>query len=445
MNKNMFAEKGFTHVMGPSPAIVPAEGDTWDGWILESCDIFKDEDTYYWYYHGRGDKEHYPKGYRVGVATAPTPLGPWTRFEGNPILDYGADGEWDDSSVDCVCVMKEGAYGLRPEKETYYMWYSAGGSGRRGRHIGLAIAESPLGPWEKYEGNPVIEDFGYLGSVAKANGVFYMYTQYPVEVTDQGPYCVATATLPQGPWRKYPGNPVVVPGDWGAWDDGGYSEAGVRYNDGVFHLFYGGTKTLKLESIGYAYSFDGFNFIKYSGNPVVTLQSVPDASGFAEVKTLIEPPFVYLYHTLRYFARNRDEDDRWIVEDLATQVLSTSPTFRLAMPIVNIAALAGGATSTLAQCNPVGMQNADSCALTVECVFGGKASDGLRLHVRSSYDGQSWDSRDTKTVEIKADAGREVRETVELAPKCRFFKVLCENLDSSSDVSALKVTATLGR
>jgi len=39
---------------------------------------------------------------------------------------------------------------------------------------------------------------------------------------------------------------AIVPAEKDAWDDGGYSEAGVRYNDGVFHWFYGGTKTLKL-------------------------------------------------------------------------------------------------------------------------------------------------------------------------------------------------------
>jgi len=93
MQKNVFAEKGFIHVMGPSPAIVPGEKDAWDGWILECCDIFKDEFTYYWYYHARGDKKLYPKGYHVGVATAPTPLGPWTKHKGNPILDYGPPGK----------------------------------------------------------------------------------------------------------------------------------------------------------------------------------------------------------------------------------------------------------------------------------------------------------------------------------------------------------------
>ena len=54
---------------------------------------------------------------------------------------------------------------------------------------------------------------------------------------------MATAERPEGPWTKFEGNPILTPGDWGAWDDGGYSEARVRYHEGVFHWFYGGTKT----------------------------------------------------------------------------------------------------------------------------------------------------------------------------------------------------------
>ncbi|MQY62917.1 MAG: family 43 glycosylhydrolase [Calditrichaeota bacterium] len=90
-----------------------------------------------------------------GVATAPTPLGPWTRHNQNPILDYGPDGSWDDNSVDCVSVMKEGAFDLKAGTEKYYLWYS-GRNTDGSRHIGLATASSPLGPWQKYEGNPIL-------------------------------------------------------------------------------------------------------------------------------------------------------------------------------------------------------------------------------------------------------------------------------------------------
>ena len=459
MTKNVLAENGFLHVMGPSPAVVPSGGDAWDGWLIESCDIFKDDDTYYWYYHGLGDEAHHSKGYRVGVATSPTPLGPWTRYAGNPILDYGPPGAWDDGSVDCVCVMKEGSFDTltsretvayqgkfhRPEEPTYYMWYSGGKMDTPGSSIGLATANSPVGPWTKFDGNPVLEDFGYLGSVVKVDGVFYMYTEYPVGATDQGPLCVATSARPEGPWEKYHDNPIVSPGDWGAWDDGGYSEAGVRYNDGVFHLFYGGTKTWKLESIGYAYSFDGFDFTKYPGNPVITLQSVPDASGFAEVKTLIEPPYIYLYHTLRYFTRNRDKNGRWLGEDLGVQVLSTSQSFRVPVPVIRVDLLAAGDTTSKDDCAPIGMQNIGSCALTVACEFESRAKMGLRLYLRSSFDGLSWDTRDIDTIDIEPNAGERVQETVDMAPNCRYFKVFCENLDGTAAISGLHVSVTLCR
>jgi hypothetical protein len=442
--RNVLADRGFVHILGPSPAIVPGEPQAWDGWILESCDIFKDEFTYYWYYHARGDPQLYPNGYRVGVATAPTPLGPWTRYEGNPILDYGGPDSWDARSVDCVCVMKEGAYDLPEQKSRYYMWYSA--AGPTGRHIGLATASSPLGPWQKYEGNPVIRDFGYLCSVVKVNGKFHMYAQYPVAVTDQGPFCVATADRPEGPWTKYEGNPIVRPGDWGAWDDGGYSEAGVRYDDGVFHWFYGGTKTQKLESIGYAYSFDGFHFVKYSGNPIIPLQRVPDASGFAEVKHLIEPPFVYLYHTLRYASRQwrqREQRREWATEHLGIQVLSLGPTFRIPIPLLQFGQLPAGETSRLEQCCPISLENASGCALTVEGCFAPQARAGLTLRVRSSCDGIMYDTRDLCAFEVQAEPGERVCQTVELAAKARFLKVLCENRDEACSITEVRLTATV--
>ena len=78
MQRNVFAEKGFIQILGPNPAIVPGSEKSWDGDVLEACDIFKDGHTYYWYYHAIGkDKKRWPKAYRIGVATAPTPLGPW--------------------------------------------------------------------------------------------------------------------------------------------------------------------------------------------------------------------------------------------------------------------------------------------------------------------------------------------------------------------------------
>ena len=370
---------------------------------------------------------------------APTPLGPWKIYEKNPMLDYGSPGSWDEDSVDCVSIMKEGAYDI--DKNRYYMWYSGGGAS--GRHIGLATAPHPLGPWKRHEGNPILEDFGYLGGVVKVKGKFYMYNQYPMGAADQGPYCLATAEDPTGPWKKYKGNPVLTPGDWGAWDDGGFSEARVRYHEGVFHCFYGGTKTPKLESIGYAYSFDGYNFTKYSGNPIISLNRVPDAAGFAEVHSLIEPPFVYLYHTLRYISKN--PQDKWETEDLGIQVLSIDPNFRLSMSVLDIPSLEPNTNSELESSIPISFENASSFALSIECKYHPNAKAGLRIHVKSSYDGINYDTIDLYRFDIDFVPGESIRKTIERNPKVKFVKVTAENLDESYKIISLRVTATLGR
>jgi hypothetical protein len=472
---NIFAERPLIHVLGPSPALSPnLDPSAVDSRMLESCDIFKDLDTYYWYYHARSqDQERWPNGYRVCVATSPNILGPWKRYENNPILDHGKEGEWDSGSVDCVVLLKEGAYDMEANTEKYYLFYAAGGP--TGRHIGMATADNPLGPWKKYENNPIVKDFGYLGAVIRREGKFYMFVQHPVEVTDQGPYKIATADKPEGPWTKYDGNPVMTPGDWGAWDDGGYSEASPRFHEGVYHLIYGGTKTLKLESLGYAYSFDGINWQKYSANPVVPLGRVPDGSGFAEVHCFVEGSYIYVFHTLRYFTgdgtsrglssfNNLKEEDlgkeamtehllyhnknlysgSWVTEDLAIQVLTVDPKFKVAFPILHDITLGPGKSSRLAECLPIGMEAATTLSIATECAYNQNAKAGLRLHVRTSNDGVHFDTVDLTKIDIDLQAGSTTKKTIDLKPHAKFVKVIVENLDKSSSVNSVNVTATVG-
>ncbi len=474
--RNVFAERPLVHILGPSPALSPnPDFSAVDSKMLESGDIFKDQDTYYWYYHARSqDQERWPKGYRICVATSPNILGPWLRYDKNPILDQGKEGEWDSWSVDCVVMLKEGAYDIEQNTETYYMFYAAGGP--TGRHVGMATADNPLGPWLKYENNPILEDFGYLGAVIRREGKFYMFAQYPVDArTDQGPYRIATADKPEGPWTKYEGNPVITPGDWGAWDDGGYSEAAPRYHEGVYHLVYGGTKSYKLESLGYAYSFDGINWQKYSANPVVPLGRVPDGSGFAEVHCYVEGAYIYVFHTLRYFtgegtARglssykpiteqdygkeamtehilyyNKDlYSGKWVTEDLAIQVLTIDPKFKLAMPVLHNVSLNPGQSTRLEECLPIGLEAATTLSIATECKYAADAKAGLLVHVRTSNDGVHFDTVDQYVFEIDFQPGKPTRKTVDISSNARFVKVMVENLDKSNSVESLNVTATIG-
>jgi hypothetical protein len=397
--------------------------------MIEAADAIKDHDTYYLYYHG------FSKRYQVGVATASHPLGPWKKHDKNPVLRVGPEDSWDQVHVACAFVLKE-------KTDKYYMWYS--GYGRAGKWgIGLATASSPLGPWKKHQDNPIMEHFGYVGGVVRYEGKYYLYTAHPIGSTgnDYSPMSLAIAETPEGPYEQYEGNPVLEPDPWGSWDDGGFSEAEVYYHDGIFHMFYGAaklhpTRILSRESIGYAYSLDGRHFTKYPKNPVATREMIPDGGAFAEVHALAEGPFIYLFHTLRYNSRHG-------AEDLGVQVLATQRPFKLRMPILVNSSIEPGKTTPLNECRPLCLDNISSLMITAECKYSGKSSMPLRIHVRASYDGLQYDTVDMQVIELPSRPGTTVRQTAEVTAKVKYLKVRVENPDASESVSDVIITATL--
>ncbi len=437
--KELVENGTFIQIPGPNPIITPGPDGAWDDGVTEASDAFKDVDTYYFYYHATGAG----KGYRLGVASSTHPLGPFKKHGDKPVLDLGPAGSWDDKYVACAMVLKDGG-------EKYYMWYSGYGNQRQHQKwsIGLATAAHPLGPWKKYEGNPILEDFGYVGGVLKVKGKYHLYSAHPISFTgykgDYSPLALAVAETPEGPYAKYKGNPLMEKGDFGDWDDGGISEAEVLYHGGVFHMFYGGTQLYgpRLESIGYAYSLDGYNFIKYLRNPVAVRQANPNAAAFAEVHAIIEPPFIYLYHTLRYEKGNNKSFPSF--EDLGVQVLVTQRPFSLDMPVLNLERLGPNKSTTLADSPPVCLGNATDVTLTAECAYTKKARRPIRVHIRASYDGVNYDTADLTSFYNDFKPGETARRTSELDTRVRFIKVIVENLDESEGVSDVRVMATLG-
>jgi hypothetical protein len=75
-----------------------------------------------------------------------------------------------------------------------------------------------------------------------------------------------------GEWTRYAGNPVLVEGPSGSWDDHGATFASVIYDSLAmeFRMYYHGFSYTGVHQIGLATSPDGMNWTKYPGNPIMT-------------------------------------------------------------------------------------------------------------------------------------------------------------------------------
>ena len=431
----------FVHIARPNPVMTPLEG-AWDSWILETSDAFKEGDTYYLYYHAAGEVS-----YQLGVATAKHPLGPFERFGDAPVLTLGPEGSWDDSMVACAMILKEA-------EGRWLMWYSGYGSGEETSlwSVGLATAPGPTGPWTKHEGNPIVRDFGYVGGVVKVDGEYRLYVAHPIGSTgpDYSPMSLATATSPEGPWKKHAENPVLREGAEGEWDHGGFSEAEVLYADGLHHMFYGGATLMEprirtRESVGYAFSADGVHFTRSPFNPVADLDDVPNASAFAEVHAIHEPPFVFLYHTLRYEKawREGDEDRMPMVEDVGVQALVMERPFKLEVPLLAVDKLRGMCPTSLTDCDVICLEGCDSLDIHLSGTYSKRASAGLRVALRTSQDGLHFDAADDQAWNLPGVPTEALDLTVTAALSAPFMKVVVTNLEGAA-IEGLRVTATLG-
>ena len=121
------------------------------GWrAVTTADILKWKEKYYLYYQGfmeapgmRGDD------CPVAVSYADSPDGPWTPYN-KVVVANGKKDEWDQYSI----------HDPHPfvYKDKIYLYYKSDfdGDPTLVRMSGLAIADNPLGPFEKHPLNPVI-------------------------------------------------------------------------------------------------------------------------------------------------------------------------------------------------------------------------------------------------------------------------------------------------
>lgn len=140
---------------------LPARGvQYWDGSCTHNPTILKIDGRYFLYYmgnRGNGVVERplnwdHRNQQRIGVAVAESPNGPWQRQD-EPVLDVSSDA----SARDALCVSNP-AVAVRPDGgvlmiyKTVARQFDLPQGGPVG--LGIAMAENPLGPFEKHEGSP---------------------------------------------------------------------------------------------------------------------------------------------------------------------------------------------------------------------------------------------------------------------------------------------------
>ena len=148
-------------ILGPA-------GDGAEGYEVGTPSLFYSPGQYVLYYHG-----HDQSAVRILAATGPDLFNLTRR---GVVIDVDS-GAWDSGTVGKRSqVIAIGGF--------YYLFYEGaddnmGASARWG--IGLARASNPLGPWEKYDGNPILTNHRYAygvdgpGVYLDDDGTVYLY------------------------------------------------------------------------------------------------------------------------------------------------------------------------------------------------------------------------------------------------------------------------------
>lgn len=186
----------------------------------DPSDVIEVEGTYFvWYTKVVQGAQLYPSGYDGTVWFATSTNGvDWE--EQNEAVTRGGEGDWDEQSVFTPNILAH--------QDRYFLYYTAvpkpfinSGTRITRTAIGVALADSPGGPWKKHDKNPVLQaswdynDFDSLrvddACILVRDGTVYLY--YKGRAWNRSPgqtmMGVALSLSPLGPFEKHTGNPVV--------------------------------------------------------------------------------------------------------------------------------------------------------------------------------------------------------------------------------------------
>ncbi len=212
-------------VVSPGPA-------SWEALSTVAPTVVYNGSMYLMWYRGypyHGGPEAY------GLATSPDGIS-WTKYSGNPVLNPGSSGSWDDYSIGGATVLFDGS--------TYRMWYHATSDGQ-GNDIGYASSANGIS-WQKYSGNPVIKrsaainwdsswNIGISGSAVVKEGTTFRIWYASVN-TQFGNWRIGTANSTDGiNWGE---TMLALNPSEGQWDRFYVGTPAVNKNDDAYTMWY---------------------------------------------------------------------------------------------------------------------------------------------------------------------------------------------------------------
>ena len=284
-------------------ALTAGASGAWDDGRIAHPFAVQYDGVVYLYYAG------YPNEYEYSIGVATENVNgftgkTYTKYGSNPILAPGSPGAWDDEAVFAPWVIYD------TEENLWKMWYCAFDSSGDFA-IGYATAPSPLGPWTKYVGNPVLSPAGgweqeiYNVSVIRESSTVYKML-YNGD-NPAGPSKIGLATSTDGiNWTKYENNPVLSPSGGGWMAASVFSPRTIIKVNGVYQLYFSGKQTQDgFSKNGYASSLDLINWSLGDDNPILsatrTWEAGTNSPGEVENPNLIQVgSYQYLYYDVWY-------------------------------------------------------------------------------------------------------------------------------------------------
>jgi predicted GH43/DUF377 family glycosyl hydrolase len=192
----------------------------------------------------------------------------WDQHPGNPVLEPGAPGSWDDGGGFVLAVVFNGS--------NYHLWYEGLSPDGYWRGIGHATSPDRV-TWTKDDpANPVLtpggapggwDDVGVSGAAVIWDGA--QFRMWYGGVAGDGVERACYATSPDGTtWTKLACNlPGLEPGVPNDWDLDEVRPITVIIEGGTYRMWYSGVRDLGnpiglTGVVGYAESLDGLNWTK---------------------------------------------------------------------------------------------------------------------------------------------------------------------------------------